>query len=105
MSVSERYEAFQRDAVDNILADFREDPHGRFLLVIPTGGGKTTTAIKAVHALYQSGQLRPDRDRAMWVVHREELKIQAQQSLQRIAAEVNAPELPARVDILMLSEI
>jgi superfamily II DNA or RNA helicase len=105
MNVSDRYEAFQRQAVQNVLSDFREDPQGRFLLVIPTGGGKTTTAVKAVHALYVSGQLRDNTDRAMWVVHREELKVQAQDTFQRIAAEVNAPELPGSVDILMLSEV
>jgi superfamily II DNA or RNA helicase len=105
MNVSDRYDAFQREAVQNVLADFREDPKGRFLLVIPTGGGKTTTAVKAVHALYASGQLKADGDRAMWVVHREELKVQAQDTFQRIAAEINAPALPGYVDILMLSEI
>jgi superfamily II DNA or RNA helicase len=104
MNVSDRFEAFQRDAVQNILADFREDPKGRFLLVIPTGGGKTTTAVKAVHALYETGQLRSG-DRTMWVVHREELQVQARESFQRFASEVNAPDLPGCIDILMLSEI
>ena len=67
MTVSDRYGAFQRVAVDNIKADFNENPAGRFLLVVPTGGGKTTTAVKAVHGLYQSNQLERGRDvRCVW---------------------------------------
>jgi superfamily II DNA or RNA helicase len=105
MDVSDRFEAFQRDAVQNIVADFRDDPKGRFLLVIPTGGGKTTTAVKAVHALYDTGLLSSQSDRIMWVVHREELANQARASFEEFAPRVDATDLPARLDILMLSEV
>jgi superfamily II DNA or RNA helicase len=62
VNISDRFEAFQREAVENIVADFRDKPHGRFLLVIPTGGGKTTTAVKAVNALFANGQLNPQQE-------------------------------------------
>lgn len=105
MSVGERYEQFQREAVQNVLEDFHADPSGRFLLVIPTGGGKTFTAVKAVHALYDKGRLHAESDRTMWVVHRQELKVQAQDSFERFARSVNDPSLPGRIDHLMLSEV
>ena len=104
MDVSGRYNAFQSEAVRNIVADFSEDATGRFLLVIPTGGGKTTTAVKAVSALYDAGRLGTT-DRVMWVVHRDELRQQAQKSLAAFAGTATRPELPGRVDILMLSEV
>lgn len=104
MDVSKRYDAFQQEAVGNIVSDFREDANGRFLLVIPTGGGKTRTAVKAVSAVYDEGILSP-ADRVMWVVHRDELRKQAQASFAQFATVANKPELPGRIDILMLSEI
>ena len=39
--VTARYDEFQSEAVGNLLADFKTKREGRFLLVIPTGGGKT----------------------------------------------------------------
>lgn len=104
MQVNERYDTFQREAVNNIVADFREDAKGRFLLVIPTGGGKTTTAVKAVSGMYDAGLLAP-AERVMWVVHRDELRSQAQDSFAKFAAKATKPDLPSRIDILMLSQV
>lgn len=104
MDVSDRYDTFQREAVRNILEDFRADLRGRFLLVIPTGGGKTTTAVKAVSAIFDAGLLGP-AERVLWVVHRDELRRQALDSFGKFAVAGERPELPSRVDILMLSEI
>jgi superfamily II DNA or RNA helicase len=103
-TVSERYDAFQREAVANIVEDFRREPNGRFLLVVPTGGGKTTTAVKAVSHLYEAGVLKTG-NRVMWVVHRDELRTQARQSFERYAATIGKPELATHVDVLMLSEV
>ena len=33
--------SFQSDAVEKVFKDFKSEPNGRKLLVIPTGGGKT----------------------------------------------------------------
>ena len=53
-SIASRYDEFQKPAVANIVRDFGKNPVGRYLLVIPTGGGKTRTAVKSVMALYLS---------------------------------------------------
>ena len=80
MSVSEltqAYNEFQSDAVNAIVKDFTDDPRGRYLLVIPTGGGKTWTAVKAINALFQNKILNSRSDRVLWVCHRIELEDQA----------------------------
>ena len=66
MTVASRYDQFQQEAVDNLLNDFNEKQEGRFLLVIPTGGGKTFTAVKAVNELFEKGVLDPKEDRVLW---------------------------------------
>jgi superfamily II DNA or RNA helicase len=104
MKVQERYDAFQSEAVNNVIEDFKENAQGRYLLVIPTGGGKTTTAVKAVSALFGEGVLHQD-DKVLWVVHRDELKTQAFDSFTRFANETNQPWLPGRVHIEMLGGI
>lgn len=80
MSVSELarvYDEFQSDAVNAIIRDFKDDAKGRYLLVIPTGGGKTWTAVKAINALFRNNVLNPNSDRVLWVCHRVELEDQA----------------------------
>jgi superfamily II DNA or RNA helicase len=67
---AERFEEFQKPAIENIVSDFSANPKGRFLLVIPTGGGKTRTAVKSVLALYERGVLDPLCDKVLWVAHR-----------------------------------
>lgn len=79
--LSERYESFQADAIRAIERDFGANPRGRYLLVIPTGGGKTITAAKAVNRLFRNGVLNPARDKALWTAHRIELLSQARQAL------------------------
>ena len=45
VDIAARYDQFQGEAVANVLNDYRDKPAGRFLLVIPSGGGKTFTAV------------------------------------------------------------
>jgi superfamily II DNA or RNA helicase len=78
MSLIDKYNSFQQPAVDAIVQDFKNKILGRYLLVIPTGGGKTYTAVKAVCSLFQAGILNPDTDKVLWVAHRNELLVQAQ---------------------------
>lgn len=99
-----RYEKFQGQAVQNIVNDFRGNRKGRFLLVIPTGGGKTMTAVKALGALYADGVLDAST-RVIWVVHRVELRTQAIAALTTYDASSGAVDLGARVDVIMISEI
>tara|TARA_Y100000590_G_scaffold306473_1_gene345793 strand:+ start:5376 stop:7280 length:1905 start_codon:yes stop_codon:yes gene_type:complete len=66
---------FQNDAIKNIIADFQEDHSSRLLLVIPTGGGKTLTAIRAVNELINKG-LIDKNNKCLWITHRKALKKQ-----------------------------
>ena len=77
------YEKFQPQAVRAIVDDFQKKPNGRFLLIIPTGGGKTYTAIRAIGGLFSAGILKRGQHRSVWVAHREELLIQARRALAR----------------------
>jgi superfamily II DNA or RNA helicase len=80
--IEKRYDEFQSKAVRNIVRDFTEKPSGRFLLVIPTGGGKTFTAVKSVCELFEKNTLTKDLHKVLWVAHREELIEQARSSFQ-----------------------
>ncbi len=73
----QRFDEFQTEAVENIVNDYREKLEGRYLLVIPTGGGKTYTAVRAINELFRLGILDTDSDLVMWAVHRKELVTQA----------------------------
>lgn len=80
MSLIEKYNSFQKPAVASIVRDFTENRAGRYLLVIPTGGGKTYTAVKSVCALFDEGVLNIDTDQILWLAHRNELLEQAKET-------------------------
>lgn len=103
MDVIARYNEFQSEAVDNILGDYREDKAGRFLLVIPTGGGKTFTAVKAVNKLFENGILDAETDRVLWTAHRTELKVQAIDTFGKYAEGNPEASFMERVDFEMIS--
>ncbi len=86
MSLSKRFDEFQREAVDAIQLDFSENKSGRYLLVIPTGGGKTFTAAKSVNRLYESGILASE-DQVLWVAHRDYLLQQAQEAFEKVSVD------------------
>ena len=75
--LNEVFDEFQSEAVDSIVKDFSKKKNGRYLLVIPTGGGKTRTAVKAINRLFETGILNPRSDFVLWVTHRIELENQA----------------------------
>lgn len=104
-SVQQRYDNFQRDAVNCVFKDFQKKPNGRYLLVIPTGGGKTFTAVKSVNRLFEDGVLDPAKDRVLWTAHRIELLQQARDTFEKFAK--NYSDLAcytARIDFKMISE-
>jgi superfamily II DNA or RNA helicase len=84
-SVQDRYNQFQEPAVNNIVSDFKKKPYGRFLLVIPTAGGKTFTGVKAINRLFETGVLNPASDRVLWTAHRIELIGQAKDAFKKFA--------------------
>lgn len=82
MSVTEetyrqRFDEFQKVAVLAITRDFTKKQNGRYLLVIPTGGGKTFTSVKAINNLFAKDLLKPDSNKVLWTAHRDELIQQA----------------------------
>lgn len=103
--LSARYDRFQANAVNDIESDFSKDPKGRYLLVIPTGGGKTFTAVKAVNRLFQTGLLDSDRDRVLWTAHRSYLLEQARRTFKKYAASNPAePSIVGQIDFEMVSK-
>jgi len=72
--------SFQDNAVANIVNDFKKDNLSRNLLIIPTGGGKTLTAIRSVNKLLKSGFFKGGK-KAMWIVHTKALRDQTEDEI------------------------
>lgn len=104
-STQSRYDEFQEEAVLACVDDFGRKPSGRYLLVIPTGGGKTFTAVKTVNRMFAKEILDPETTRVMWVAHRQELIEQAIGTFDKF--EEFYPGLPSfkkNVDFKMISD-
>jgi superfamily II DNA or RNA helicase len=103
--LTDRYNRFQANAVDDIESDFAEKPTGRFLLVIPTGGGKTFTAVKAVNRLFSNGLLDASQDRVLWTAHRNYLLEQAKETFEKYS-ENKPPEtsIVSKIDFEMVGK-
>lgn len=104
-SVVSRYDEFQAEAVNNLLVDYRDKRNGRFLLVIPTGGGKTYTAVKAINRFFSDGLLDPDSDQVVWGAHRKELVKQAENTFAEYADSNPGADYRDSIKIGMMSEI
>lgn len=72
--IKDKY-SFQDDAIKNIVSDFHQNNSARLLLVIPTGGGKTLTAIRSVDQMIKNGQI-DESSKFLWITHRKALKTQ-----------------------------
>jgi len=72
--------SFQNDAISALVKDFRSDTDGRFLLVLPTGGGKTLTAIRTLSEMLNKG-IFSNEDKILWIVHTLSLKTHAKANL------------------------
>ena len=72
--------SYQQKAIDSICKKYKVESKSKSLLVIPTGGGKTLTAIRAVNKMLSLGTLKPT-DLVYWVVHSVALYNQTKQVL------------------------
>ena len=72
--------SFQEDAISSLVGYFRHEPFSSNLLVIPTGGGKTLTAIRTISRLLDLHLLH-SKDKVVWTVHSKFLRAQAEQVL------------------------
>lgn len=104
MNLYERYAQYQDEAVEAIVEDFRENPSGRYLLVVPTGGGKTWTAVRAISKLYDQSVLKVG-DRVLWVAHRTELLTQAGETFDDFAEHVGQTSVRRSITFSMLSAV
>nr|MBP6060629.1 DEAD/DEAH box helicase family protein [Candidatus Paceibacterota bacterium] len=59
---------FQLKAISSIVNDFKSNNYGRYLLVLPTGGGKTLTAIRIINEMVNNKSINTT-DKVLWVVH------------------------------------
>ncbi len=101
----ERFDKFQSEAVKNVVADYREKQTGRYLIVIPTGGGKTFTAVKAVNELYRQGIFDAGYDRVVWAAHRQELIEQADDEFEDFEKKNQEASFKNRVTLMMISGV
>src|SRR5688572_821633 len=105
-SALSRYDEFQLDAVTSIVEDFKAQPNGHFLLVIPTGGGKTFTAVKAINQLLVEKVLAADSDKILWVAHRAELLRQAKDTFAKFEQRFpSAPSFAQNVIFEMIGSV
>jgi superfamily II DNA or RNA helicase len=103
--LTERYNRFQANAVNDIASDFTKKPTGRFLLVIPTGGGKTFTAVKAINRLFETGLLNATHDRVLWTAHRNYLLDQAKETFEKYAEyKQSETSIVSRIDFEMVGK-
>ncbi len=97
---------FQLKAISNIVNDFKNNSHGRYLLVLPTGGGKTLTAIRIINEMVNNKSINTI-DRVLWVVHTLSLHSNAKKSLnnQSINSKFKLhPEIKNIIEVRMKSD-
>ena len=81
--------SFQDVAISRTLDAFRQRPDSKIGLVLPTGAGKTRTALRIVLSLLD--QSRESASLVHWVTHRRTLRSQAHRELQKLLATAAAP--------------
>ena len=98
----------QDDAYERVIDALRRRPLGRIGLVLPTGAGKTRTALRIVlAAMARSPDPSP---RAIWVVNTRYLRTQAYRELRALIAREpgllprNAMQLAASIEFLTVAE-
>jgi len=100
--------SYQDAAVSRCLAAFDRSPTACLGLVLPTGGGKTRTALRTVLEFLARKPL--EKGLVYWVTHRKNLRSQAHRELQKLKGTPqvlpeNASALANRIKFIMLSEL
>lgn len=93
---------YQKEACLYIKKDFGNKPNSRLLLTMPTGSGKTYTAVKAVYELYQHEQIAHHK-KVLWVAHRDFLLEDAERSFESIASIYNKQQEWHREKIIFIT--
>lgn len=102
--------SFQEVAISRTLEAFRQRPTSKVGLILPTGAGKTRTALRIVlKKLDQAGESNAP---IYWVTHRKNLRTQAHRELQKLLSsgsrqipEDAATLLGKRISFVMVSEL
>lgn len=102
--------SYQDTAVARCVDAFSRRPAGRVGLVLPTGAGKTRTALRIV--LTMLGKSLDTKAPAYWVTHRRNLREQAYRELQKLIAMQDdrqegekLAELANRIKFVMVSDL
>lgn len=102
--------SYQDVAVSHCLEAFRQRPHSKVGLILPTGAGKTRTALRIV--LEMLAKSSHDAGLVYWVTHRKNLRTQAHRELQKLlsAGRGTVPDdaaslLAKRIRFVMISEL
>jgi superfamily II DNA or RNA helicase len=102
--------SYQDTAVARCLDAFNRRPAGRIGLVLPTGAGKTRTALRIVLAML--AKCLDGKAPAYWVTHRRNLREQAYRELQKLIASQDdrlegekLAELANRIKFIMVSDL
>ncbi|WP_296696463.1 DEAD/DEAH box helicase family protein [Rhodoferax sp.] len=77
--------SYQDTAVARCIEAFGKRPNGRIGLILPTGAGKTRTALRIVLTMLEKS--RDPKAPVYWVTHRRNLREQAYRELQKLIAE------------------
>ena len=72
--------SYQKNAIEKISRFFSKDEINKGLLVIPTGGGKTLTALRAINELYRTGIISK---KVLWISHLRQLNIQTKNVIKK----------------------
>lgn len=102
--------SYQDTAVARCLDAFNRRPAGRIGLILPTGAGKTRTALRIVLAML--AKCLDSKAPAYWVTHRRNLREQAYRELQKLIASQDdrlegekLAELANRIKFIMVSDL
>ena len=102
--------SYQDTAVAHTLEAFRQRPTSKIGLILPTGAGKTRTALRIVLEMLAKAQA--SEGLVYWVTHRKNLRTQAHRELQKLLSkgknkvpEGAAALLASRIKFVMVSAL